>query len=181
MDELLDKAGGFGKFQWFTSVVMIIVFSLGGMLSYALVYLELVPLLTCWNGEERAKCDTDEACLNGAFVPAKEVEKNMDSHYSLDTWVESMDMYCWSGFKIGFIGSAYFIGMAICGLLFKLFSDKFGRKWTIFAGIWVVTIGISGTIFINNVYWKYFFMFVAGIGSFRSWAGYILLCELCPS
>lgn len=43
MDESIVKAGGFGRFQWYTCIVVIVGMMAGGFVTHGIAYLELEP------------------------------------------------------------------------------------------------------------------------------------------
>ena len=46
-EELLIEQGGFGKFQWFSYLVIVLAIQTNGYLLYALSYLLLYPKFDC--------------------------------------------------------------------------------------------------------------------------------------
>jgi MFS family permease len=52
---------------------------------------------------------------------------NTTSVYSLNNWIEQLNMYCTDGKYVGMIGALAFLGSAIaCGIL-PILGDKIGR------------------------------------------------------
>ena len=45
IDAELNKAGGFGRFQWFISFVMVLGMQSGGFIAHGIALLELAPKL----------------------------------------------------------------------------------------------------------------------------------------
>ena len=51
-DEFLQAIGGFGKFQVFASISLILAFMTGGQIVYGLEYLEIYPDYECFCKEQ---------------------------------------------------------------------------------------------------------------------------------
>ena len=47
MDEALAKAGGFGKYQWYVLVVIILSMNAPGLIAYGVAYYEFEPPYLC--------------------------------------------------------------------------------------------------------------------------------------
>ena len=47
MDEALAKAGGFGKYQWYVLVVIILSMNAPGLIAYGVAYYEFDPPYLC--------------------------------------------------------------------------------------------------------------------------------------
>ena len=51
----------------------------------------------------------------------------MDSDKSYINWQQKLDLMCIPPWKVGMLGTVYFIGWAITLLWLPRFGDKFGR------------------------------------------------------
>jgi MFS family permease len=85
-----------------------------------------------------------------------------DNDETLDNWVEKFDMLCEPKWKIGLLGSMYFIGVIVGMTFVPPLADAFGRKI-----IFIVTLIISvfaqlGLILTNNLYEAYVYQFFIG-------------------
>ena len=56
-DEFLSKIGGFGRFQLFASVVLLLNFTTGGQIMYGLQFLEDYPDYECLENGKWGECD----------------------------------------------------------------------------------------------------------------------------
>ena len=52
-----------------------------------------------------------------------------DNVYSLDNWVETLDLMCVPDKKIEFMSNWYYIGELVGGVLITRIPDLYGRKW----------------------------------------------------
>lgn len=88
-------------------------------------------------------------------------------------------LYCNSRFQIGLLGSLFFLGFAISGLLLKM-SDYIGRLAVVRIGQILQILCWYSFFFINNVYSYYFTMLILGLTWGKNMCCYILLTETCP-
>ena len=149
-----------------------------GLFDYPLPYLELLPEYTCVrSGEESSpySCEPKDFCDDPDVTAAIDWEAKT----SLHNWVEKLDLACKSKQAVGFIGSAYFIGVMISMLTLPRLSDLYGRKWIIllcsiaqflvvfwllamstlgecYACFIIYGLGFGGTISINTLYTQEF-------------------------
>lgn len=107
----------------------------------------------------------------------------VDDEY-LDNWVshDKFDLLCESKFKIGFIGSAFFLGVISTILILPPLSDKIlGRKVIIRVGLLVYAIAYLGLIISDNIYELYIFLFLVGTTfSVQVVIGLTFLIEFMP-
>lgn len=136
IDQLINKAGGFGRMQWILLSFAICSYQGLNFFLYNFAYLELVPRLMCsYNGDGNfVECsDPKDVCINGDLKPQNYWYEDFSDDFSFHNWMTDLNLYCKSGFMIGLLGSVYFIGFAINGLLLKQ-SDYIGRKGVIIIG-----------------------------------------------
>lgn len=95
--------------------------------------------------------------------------------------METLDLACTSGAKIGLLGSIYFVGWAFAALILPRLSDIYGRKYlyltamTIQCTFWLVIL------FSRSLNLTIAMMFFFGMGSLgRSAIGFLYLMELLP-
>ena len=75
--------------------------------------------------DEWRECGVDEICNNN--LDKSEYRPVHDDEY-IDNWVEKYDLTCESKFKIGLLGSCFFLGVVSTLLVYPPISDKYGRK-----------------------------------------------------
>ena len=106
-----------------------------------------------------------------------------DDEY-IDGWVsaDKFDLLCESKFKIGFIGSAFFLGVISTILVIPPLSDKvYGRKTILRIGFIIYTAALLGLLVSNNIYELYVFLFVLGTTfSIQVVIGLTFLIEFMP-
>jgi len=92
--------------------------------------------------------------------------------------VEQLDLACISKFKLGFLGSTYFMGWTIASLIIPRISDLTGRKWIFVSLMCLNFVSVLVSIFSKNIFLTYTCMFCLGIVAVGRWAiGYIMLLE----
>lgn len=76
--------------------------------------------------------------------------------------MDTLDLLCEPKFKIGLIGSMYFIGLCVAFTFVPLLGDQCGRKW-----VFILTLVISffaqlGLLITRNIYETYVYEFFVG-------------------
>lgn len=96
-----------------------------GLVYYPLPYMELMPEFQCYDHVTTRweTCEPSDFC--GQNVRWR---YNYDAPTSLNNWVEKLDLACQPPEHIGYIGSAYFVGVLISVLLIPRLADVHGRK-----------------------------------------------------
>ena len=82
-----------------------------------------------------------------------------------------MDLLCLEPFKIGLIGSMYFIGVVISSVIAPPLADAYGRKYVFFGSELVQLSGLIGLLFVRDIWGIYICMVLVGL----SYAGMILI------
>ena len=81
-----------------------------------------------------ASCTRDKFCysgVDGASGGTSGVinwEIDWTSRYSLNNWINILDMHCASSLDIGIFGSLFFAGYLVSCAIFPPMADKYGRK-----------------------------------------------------
>lgn len=163
VEDLIAKAGGFGKIQLIILIAGMIWYQGINFIIYNLAYFELVPYIKCkYPGtDEYVKCkDYKDICEQGKvydwYVDYTQKE-------SFHNWMTDHNLYCKDSFVIGLFGSVYFVGLAIGGFILKL-SDTYGRRNIIIFASFLHIIAIYGVYFSNNYIAYYAFIFISGLG-----------------
>lgn len=105
-------------------------------------------------------CTKQEICDRGLSKDDYRADTNDDEYF--DNWVEKYDLLCESKFKIGLIGSMFFIGIIATLLIIPPLADRYGRKLIFTISNIVSAIGQFGLMVSNNIYEAYFFAFLIG-------------------
>ena len=173
-----DLTGGFGMFQVILVISLFISFSFQGFISYNLYLFELEPEYT-WQFHQ-----------NSTFAPCSArdrydaIEWKLDesrNNLNLDNWYTRLSFDTVPGWKIGMIGSVYFIGYIGGSLYFPRLADIHGRKPFVVIGAFLQSIWALLLFFSNSLEMIYFSMFMIGIASpLLSSIGYNYLIEFIP-
>ena len=162
VDALIDKAGGFGRMQWWIIIFAFITNQGFNNFSYNFVYLELVPSLL-WKYNESndfTKWDNFKDIWDLNLVSEYKVDYN--NPLSFHNWITDHNLYCKNDFAIGSFGSCYFIGFGFMGLLLK-FADNYGRKKLMFVGCLYHLLLILAILFSDDYRAYYVILFFGGI------------------
>ena len=106
---------------------------------------------------------------------------NWDSPESIHNWHQKFDLMCESKFKVGMIGSSFFIGWCLSLLWVPRLADIYGRK-NLFRITQVVDFCLFTAIFVTSNL-NIAIAIISGIGfttSVRLAAGYIYMLEFFP-
>ena len=114
-DSVIDMAGGFGRFQILASVIFTLVFITNGHLFYAIPFLVMFPKYM----DNKTHTDYCHDKLG--------VSVNWGDPWSLENWVDRFNLECVEPYKIGLLGSMYFVGTTVFGILVTRIGDLSGR------------------------------------------------------
>ncbi|CAI2364771.1 unnamed protein product [Moneuplotes crassus] len=181
IEQLIQKAGGFGRFQWAMMIFGGLARQGATFFFYTLAYLELVPKLECKNPTVQTfeTCEVEDICDGSNLINRDLWRIDYSDYRSFHNWMTDLELYCYSDFMIGLLGSIAFLGFAFSGLGLKQ-SDRFGRKKTILVGTLLSFISIGMMFFWRNLYAKYVGLLIFGFISFKDFAIYILVVESLP-
>ena len=98
---------------------------------------------------------------------------------SLHNWIVSMNLYWNKPIETSLFGALYFTGV-IVGMAILAFTSKFGRRINLVYSTVINWVSIYTLVLINNIYSKYFGMFVMGIWSIGLVQSYIIATEISP-
>lgn len=129
IEDALALVGGFGRFQWISSLVGGGNYVRSALFFYAVPFMELDPTYTCTSAAQPVpyECEPKQFCKDSSIS----YSIDWSSSTSLHNWVEQLDLTCADPDDVGFIGSSYFIGVMISVLILPRLSDIAGRKWPI--------------------------------------------------
>jgi hypothetical protein len=111
-------------------------------LIYGLSVLEKEPKhFTCQHVTESGEtvwtdCKKAEICDKGLSHDQFQPDTSDDEY--IYNWVDTLDLLCEPKYKVGLIGSMYFIGLCIAFTFVPLLGDQCGRKW-----VFILTLVIS--------------------------------------
>ena len=145
-----------------------------GPVIFGLSFLEKEPnafecRVTDSNGQKVWKeCDKEYICEKEL---AKEDYRPIEDDETFDNWVERMDMLCENEFKIGLIGSMYFVGVVLSTITAPPLADAYGRKLVVLGSNILRIIGLTGLIITDSLYAVYVFEVFVGF----SFAGLVIV------
>ncbi|CAI2363877.1 unnamed protein product [Moneuplotes crassus] len=180
VEQAIQAAGGFGKFQWLFCTITILCFVPAGFLTFNLNLLTLKQVMQCLNADgDLVNCDDagidpcDGRNLKPGAVP------DFTDTTSLKNWITELDMYCVAPYQVSLFGSIYFAGYLIGSLLFG-YTSKFGRRINLIVSSFCTVATVASIVFITNVYIRYLGMFFLGVWTIQKVAAYIICIEICP-
>ena len=161
-EKAITAAGGFGRIQIYWLIIWFASISGANFFTFTLSYLELMPKFQWLEQGNFVSWDSKDIC-NGEIIKSQDQWRiDWSDSESLHNWMTDMELYWTSNFEIGLIGSLFFLGFAICGVLVKLL-DNYGRKPILIAGAATNIVITIVLYFVNNLYVRYVFLFVYGV------------------
>ena len=182
IEELLERAGNVGRFQYFAFIALYLVICPNGFLIYNIPYLILEPQFQCFQATTQtwAECGKELACQaskNGL------TRYRIDDDISLTNFVtNTAGLECAEEGNIMMIGTYFFFGVFLSFILWIKCTDMWSRKPIILLGSAIQLLGYSGLIFLSSglsaIQTYYFFL---GLGTVLSMCtSYNFLIELTP-
>lgn len=77
----------------------------------------------------KENCVANEICAQQSADFSYQIDYHNNT--SLHNWVETLDLVCVDGAKLGMIGASYFVGWTATCLVVPPMADKYGRKWVV--------------------------------------------------
>ena len=180
INDAYRKIGGFGLFQYLAATVFILGYNTGGFLFYNLSLLELKPKYFCTNTANPSveyPCKAVDFCGNSNITH----RIDWDDKTSLHNWVETLDLTCTPGSRVGLLGSMFFIGLAAAAIVLPRLSDMYGRKRIYFvamvAHLAVYLVFLLSTSLTLNIVMMFIF---GSLYVVRASIGYIFMQEFTP-
>jgi MFS family permease len=126
-------------------------------------------------------CEPKDFCGNPSitYKPDYDLTHYKDGESKpLHNWTEKLDLACVSDYKIGLIGSSYFIGWVCTLLIFPGLADYFGRKWIYRIALMVSFVLYAGIYFCQNINLMIGIMFCLGaFTTARISVGFVYMLE----
>lgn len=184
VDEAIEKAGGFGKYQWIYCSLTALCFVPNGLFIYNLGYFTMIPVMMCPDAAGRHFLWKDESVgrdmqfwSNGNLIPGAYPDFSFDK--SLRNWVVELDMIWNPAYQSSLFGALFFIGFLISMIILP-FTSKFGRKLNLSVASWITLACVILIVSFTNMYTRFIGMFFMGCAMIRSIQAYILATELAP-
>ena len=99
----------------------------------------------------------------------------------IDNWVNKLDLLCVTRAKVGFLGSAFFIGVLLAILIVPTSADKYGRLYLFRISLALQLFSEIGMYFTNSLEVVYVLMVGLGICHLTNGiAGMSLILEALP-
>ena len=128
--------------------------------------------------EKEGLCTEEYICAEDSRISSWKVDENNPN--TLHNWHQKLDLMCEPGWKVGFIGSAFFVGWC-CMYWMPRMADSFGRKNFFVATCIANTVLYTILMFCGNLYLMLLTLFAFGlVSSSRAVVGWMYMMELIP-
>ncbi|CDW81334.1 solute carrier family member 5 [Stylonychia lemnae] len=182
-EHCFNKAGGFGRYQWFIWFFMILGVSSSALINQCMFLLQQPPKYECQDDFtlQWKSCNQSAFC-SSENKPREDVKYRVDYSVkeSLDNWFTTLNLECLSDTEVDLFHHCFIIGLVIGTLVFPRVGDIAGRKKTYMIGL-AIHILLSATMLIlREPKLFYAIIFLMGIEQpARFLIGYIYLSEMC--
>ena len=135
IDGLLEEIGGFGFYQALISFAFLAQDMPVAILLKNMSYFTKAPkeyICVFEDSDEPRSCLPEDFCNDPAlrsYVPNTDLDK---TYYN---WVTNLDLACEPSYKIGLLGSIFFVGFVMTLILLPRLADLYGRQLIIKCGI----------------------------------------------
>lgn len=144
IDELLEKAGDVGRFQYIAFLALYLLISPNGFLIYNLPYLTLQPQLECQQNQSQVwtTCSKELACQATQHGLTR---YRIDDDNSLTNLItETPGLECRD--DVMSIGSYFFFGVFLSFILWVKCTDMWSRKPIVILGSSLQLIAFAGIL-----------------------------------
>ena len=183
VDLQLNQIHGNGRFSCFALFAIASGVNAIGYWFYNMTYLTMKPKFTNCVFTDPQPLSPESACTSDNICSGQVLSYEIDWNdiYSLHNWVDKLDLTCCPRWKVGMIGSMYFIGWVITLPWVPKLSDSRSRK-TYFLIAMLIDLAVYIMMFFaNSVEQMILLVFVVGLAnSIRMNIGFVYLMELIP-
>jgi MFS family permease len=106
------------------------------------------------------ECKKHEICERGLGQEQHRADTKDDEY--IDGWVQKFDLLCEPKWKVGLIGSMYFIGVIATLTFVPIIADSCGRKWVFCVTLVIGACAQLGLMITRNLYELYVYEFLIG-------------------
>mmetsp|Transcript_1601 Transcript_1601/g.2370 ORF Transcript_1601/g.2370 Transcript_1601/m.2370 type:complete len:300 (-) Transcript_1601:727-1626(-) len=182
IEQIYQDIGGLGKFQVFATITFLLGLSGQNWWFYVLGYLTQEPdSFVCTYATEfyQPACTKENICAGNPAITSWEADP--DSDKTLYNWQQQLDLTCVDEWKVGMLGSGYFLGWCSTLLWMPGLSVKYGRRYLYWASIVVVALSYLTTLITGELIVMCIATSVQGMmSSLRVNVGYVYFMEMMP-
>jgi len=181
LEQAFDTVGGFGRYQVFATIAMMITRNSGFYLFNAFPYLVMDQKYECRDNATGvySSCTAEQICDESGPTVTYRVDKSYE--YYLNNWFTEMDMVCFSEQAISSMLTLFFVGFAIGGLVMYPLPDKYGRRKSMLFDYALNLICQIGVLAIPQYSTRAFLFGGIGFFQIKNSLSYVWLFESVPS
>lgn len=147
VEEALNKAGGFGRFQCLYLVLLVMAMNSAGLVVYGISYYEKAPPYICqYNSPQdpapgdfiaqtdpadpniwQYKCSQKQVCAVDQSTDMVAMKYDTDDKEYIDNWIIQCNLNCLPSLYLGILGGIAFLGAALACFFLPQLADSFGR------------------------------------------------------
>ena len=177
-----QELGGFGKFQAFASVTILLGLTSLDLWFQELGYFTQAPdsyICTYAGQDDQPPCTKDNICSGNPAIISWEADP--DSNKTLYNWNQRLDLTCVDDWKVSMLGTWFFVGWCATMLWIPNLGDKYGRKKLFWIGMVIMAVCNGVQCFTKSLVAMSISIFTTGmVSSIRANVGYVYLMELLP-
>ena len=179
LEEAFELCGGFGRFQLFQAILMILTMTSASYFLFSLPFLEKEPSYLCLNQGEKVwyQCKAEIFCKKSTVS----WKYNWEDSETLDNLLVQFNLVCDAEMKIGLFGSFFLLGICMGSITLTRLGDIYGRKPIFIFGILLVALASFILYFMTNIITGYVLGFIMGFGvTAKQYVGFSYLVEMHP-
>ena len=189
MENELIKAGGFGRYQWMATIIVVLGMMSGGFVINGIAYLELPVegdgyIVTYTDGSSpnpRPGTYIDYCAQDPSFKKdtiERDEELNPRNKFNLYNWMTKLGLVCKEPVATSMIATIAIAGVALSCLFIPRMGDLYGRRFIYITAICAQVPVYFVAAYFSNIYYVYVAAFFLGpcvIG--RMSCGFLLIME----
>lgn len=185
LEHAYEEMGGFGRFQWFSTIMLVIARNSGNFMYYGFAYLTMEQMYLCRFDPSMPfeSCSAKEVICPALSSGNEQLEYEVDESYEyyLDNWFVQMNLICTPKVKVSLMISYLYMALGVAGLLLFAMPDRFGRKFTMVTNLTVHVAAQYIILFSSTLGMRSFGLILFGCAQLKQTVSYVWATELAPA
>ena len=151
IDDALDQIGGYGLFQFLTTLACTLIRSSGQYFFLGFGFLTLKQRYVCFAEDGSLyQCSIETVCQGRVHGLRYQIDTAYEDY--LENWQQEMRLECESQSTINLLSMAYFLAVGVTGLLLFTLPDRWGCRKTLAVFGTLSSLAQFMILFVPNYY-----------------------------